>query len=72
MAFGFWFYALCCLHMAEETLSTDEKAQKLQEAYDAFMAQLRGLESERLDVMKRVIGDLEKEEIERLLKELEE
>lgn len=35
------------------------------------MAQLRGLEADRLSIMKRVIGDLEREEIERLLKELQ-
>ncbi len=58
--------------MAEIPLSTDEKAERLQKAYDAFMSQLRGLESERLEVMKRVIGELEREEIERLLQEMKE
>ncbi len=57
--------------MAENDRSTEEREKKLQEAYDAFMTQLRGLETDRLNVMKRVIGELEREEIARLLKELE-
>lgn len=59
-------------HMPEESSSVDEKVRKLQEAYDAFVAQLRGLEHERLEVMKRVIGDLEQEEIQRVLNELKQ
>ena len=50
--------------------TTDEKAKKLQQAYDHFMEQIHGLEHERLEVMKRVLGDLEREEIEKLLQEL--
>ena len=50
--------------------TTDDKAKKLRAAYDEFMAQMRSLEHDRLEVMKRVIGDLEKEEIEKILKEL--
>lgn len=48
----------------------EEKAKKLQEAYDHFMEQIRGLEHERLEVMKKVMGDLEQEEIQGLLEEL--
>ena len=58
--------------MAENDQFIDEREKKLQEAYDAFMTQLRGLETDRLNVMKRVIGELEREEIARLLKELQE
>ena len=50
--------------------TTEEKAQKLQAAYAQFMEQIRGLEHERLEVMKKVLGDLEREEIEKLLNEL--
>jgi predicted CopG family antitoxin len=50
--------------------TTEEKAKKLQDAYANFMDQIKGLEHERLEVMKRVIGDLEREEIEKLLQEL--
>ena len=50
--------------------TTEEKAKKLKEAYDAFMKQLGELEHERLKVMKRVLGDLEREEIEKVLQEL--
>lgn len=52
--------------------TTEEKAQKLQKAFDEFMAQMRGLEHEKLEVMKKVIGDLEREEIERLLNEMKQ
>ena len=48
----------------------DDKAKRLQEAFDEFMKQMRGLEHDRLEVMKRVIGDLEREEIEKILDEL--
>ncbi|MFA5853832.1 MAG: hypothetical protein WC866_01965 [Patescibacteria group bacterium] len=58
--------------MAENDLSIEEKEKKLQEAYNAFMTQLRGLEADRLSIMKRVISDLEREEIALLLKELQE
>jgi hypothetical protein len=58
--------------MAENDQSLKEQEKKLQEAYNAFMTQLRGLEADRLNVMKRVIGELEREEIARLLKELQE
>jgi hypothetical protein len=58
--------------MDAHNLSPEEREKKLHEAYETFMAQLRGLEHDRLNVMKRVIGDLEREEIERLLKELQE
>lgn len=58
--------------MAENDQSLEEQEKKLQEAYNAFMTQLRGLEADRLNVMKRVIGELEREEIARLLKELQE
>ena len=50
--------------------TTEEKAKKLQAAYEEFMTQIKGLEHERLEVMKKVIGNLEREEIERLLQEL--
>ena len=50
--------------------TTEEKAKKLQAAYDQFMEQIRGLEHERLEVMKKVLGDLEREEIEKILNEL--
>lgn len=50
--------------------TTEEKAKKLQAAYDQFMEQIKGLEHERLDVMKKVLGDLEREEIEKILNEL--
>ncbi len=52
--------------------SIEEKARRLQAAYDEFMGQLRGLEHEKLEVMRRVIGDLEKEEIERILNDLKQ
>ncbi len=52
--------------------TTDEKARKLQAAYDEFMARMRELEHDKLEVMKRVIGDLEREEIEKLLNELKQ
>lgn len=58
--------------MAENDLSVEEKEKKLQEAYNAFMKQLRGLETDRLNIMKRVISNLEREEIALLLKELQE
>lgn len=57
--------------MTDQQQSSEEQEKKLQEAYEAFMTQLRGLETDRLNIMKRVIGDLEREEIERLLKELQ-
>lgn len=50
--------------------TTEEKARKLKEAYDAFMRQLEELEHERLEVMKKAIGELEQDEIRRLLEEL--
>lgn len=50
--------------------TTEEKAKKLQAAYDQFMEQIKGLEHERLEVMKKVIGNLEQEEIEKILREL--
>lgn len=50
--------------------TTEEKAKKLQAAYDQFMEQIKGLEHERLEVMKKVIGEMEREEIEKLLQEL--
>lgn len=50
----------------------EEKAKKLQDAYDEFMNQLKGLEHEKLEVMKRVIGDMEKEEIEQILNDLKQ
>lgn len=58
--------------MPDTPASIDEKAKKLQAAYDEFMSQLNGLEHEKLEVMKRVIGDLEKEEIENILNELKQ
>ena len=56
--------------MTEDIQPNSEKAAKVQAAFDAFMEQMRGLEHERLEVMKNVIGELEREEIERLLQEL--
>ncbi len=50
--------------------TTEEKAKKLQAAYDQFMEQIKGLEHERLEVMKKVIGEMEQVEIQRLLEEL--
>lgn len=50
--------------------TTEEKAKKLQAAYDQFMEQIKGLEHERLEVMKKVMGEMEQEEIQRLLEEL--
>lgn len=50
--------------------TTEEKAKKLQAAYDHFMEQIKGLEHERLEVMKKVLGEMEQEEIQRLLEEL--
>lgn len=50
--------------------TTEEKAKKLQAAYDQFMEQIKGLEHERLEVMKKVIGEMEQDEIKRLLEEL--
>lgn len=50
--------------------TTEEKVRKLKEAYDAFMKELGSLEHERLEVMKKVIGDMERDEIEKLLQEL--
>lgn len=50
--------------------TTEEKAKKLRAAYDHFMEQIKGLEHERLEVMKKAIGDLERDEIEKLLQEL--
>ncbi len=58
--------------MTEDTPSTNEKAAKVRTAFDAFMEQMRGLEHERLEVMKGVISELEREEIERLLQELKD
>lgn len=58
--------------MPDTPSSIDEKAKKLQAAYDEFMSQLNGLEHEKLEVMKRVIGDLEKQEIEGILNELKQ
>ena len=57
--------------MTEDTQQpVDEKTAKVRAAFNAFMEQMRGLEHERLEVMKSVIGELEREEIERLLQEL--
>ncbi len=56
--------------MTEDTQPTNEKVAKVRAAFDAFMAQMRNLEHERLEVMKNVISELEREEIERLLQEL--
>jgi len=50
--------------------TTEEKAKKLQAAYDQFMEQIKGLEHERLEVMKKVIGEMEQEEIQSILEEL--
>lgn len=50
--------------------TTEEKAKKLQAAYDHFMEQIKGLEHERLEVMKKVIGEMEQEEIAKILQEL--
>ena|GEM_PF-2449201 len=50
--------------------TTEEKAKKLQAAYDQFMEQIKGLEHERLEVMKKVIGEMEQEEIANILQEL--
>lgn len=50
--------------------TTEEKARKLKEAYDAFMGQLGELEHERLEVMKKVLGELEQEEIRKIIEEL--
>lgn len=50
--------------------TTEDKAKKLQAAYDHFMEQIKGLEHERLEVMKKVLGELEREEIEKILQEL--
>ena len=52
--------------------TTEEKARKLQAAYDQFMEQIKGLEHERLEVMKKVIGEMEQEEIQLLLNELKQ
>ncbi len=56
--------------MTDTPDAIDEKARKLQAAYDEFMAQMRGLEHDKLEVMKRVIGSLEQEEIQQLLNDL--
>jgi len=50
--------------------TTEEKAKRLQAAYDEFMGQIKGLEHERLEVMKKVIGEMEQEEIQSILEEL--
>ncbi len=51
-------------------MSLEEKETRLREAYEAFMERMRGLEHDQLDVMKRVIGELEQEEIQKLLESL--
>jgi hypothetical protein len=56
--------------MADDPDSLEERTRKLQAAYDEFMKTMLGLEQEKLEVMKRVIGALEKEEIEQLLNDL--
>lgn len=56
--------------MTDIPASIEEKAKRLQAAYDEFMSQMRGLEHDKIDVMKRVIGELERDEIEKLLNEL--
>jgi hypothetical protein len=48
----------------------EEKIEKIRKAYDEFMAGLQALEHERLDVMKKVIGEAEQEEIRRILEDL--
>ncbi len=50
-----------------ESQTLEEKEKLLQEAYDAFMERMRGLEHDQLEIMKRVIGTLEQEEIQKLL-----
>ncbi len=52
--------------------SLEEKEKKLQEAYDLFMQRMHGLEHEQLEIMKRVIGTFEREEIQRLLDAMKE
>lgn len=56
--------------MTDTPASIEEKAKRLQAAYDEFMSQMRGLEHDKIEVMKRVIGELERDEIEQLLNEL--
>ncbi len=56
--------------MAEHNVSIEEKEKELQAAYDAFMARMRDLDHDQLEIMKRVIGKLEQEEIRTLLESL--
>jgi polynucleotide 5'-kinase involved in rRNA processing len=56
--------------MADAPDSVEEKSRKLEEAYAEFMEKMRTLEQEKIEVMKRVMGDMEKEEIEQLLNDL--
>lgn len=56
--------------MTDTHASIEEKARRLQDAYDAFMRQMNDLEHDRLEVMRRVMGDLEREEIEGILNDL--
>jgi hypothetical protein len=56
--------------MSDTPASIEEKTRKLQAAYDEFMSQMRALERDKLEVMKRVLGEAEREEIGRLIDEL--
>lgn len=48
----------------------DQKIERLRKAYDEFIAGLQTLEHERLEVMKKVLGDAEQEEIRKILDQL--
>jgi hypothetical protein len=50
--------------------ATEEKIRKLQKAYEEFMAGFRGLERERLEIMKKALGEAEQEQIQKILDQL--
>jgi len=43
---------------------------RLKKAYDEFMGQLEALKKDRLDVVKKVVGRIEQEKIEEIMKYL--
>ena len=52
--------------------TAEDKARKLQDAFDEFMRRMRELDHERTETMKRVIGEMERDEIRRILDSLKE
>ena len=54
----------------QDDVATEEKVRRLQKAYEEFVAGVRGLEHERLELMKSALGEAEREEIQKILDQL--